>query len=211
MFVLRSIWALRLVCATTPRYLPAVMSDNNDLNAIEAETWRTLEAACSGKRTPYTWFTLATVSEGGMPEQRTVVLRDVDRTARTLTFFTDRRTPKVAEIMAQPNIASLFFDAEAMVQLRFSGKAEVLTEGDIWQRYWDSVSENGKADYAALKVPGTVRPDELTYDTGLAKHNFAAVKIVCDRLDWLKLARSGHQRAVFEWTDHGMTANATVP
>ncbi|MEQ3747024.1 MAG: pyridoxamine 5'-phosphate oxidase family protein [Henriciella sp.] len=187
------------------------MSDNNDLNAIEAETWRTLEAACCGKRTSYTWFTLATVSEEGMPEQRTVVLRDVDRTAWTLTFFTDRRTPKVAEIMTQPNIASLFFDAKAMVQLRFSGKAEVLTEGDIWQRYWDTVSENGKAEYAALKVPGTVRPDELTYDTGLAKQNFAAVKIVCDRLDWLKLARSGHQRAVFEWTDNGITANATVP
>lgn len=211
MFVLRSIWALRLVCATTPRYLPAVMSNNSDLSAIEAETWSALESACSGPRTAYSWFTLASVANDDGPRQRTVVLRSVDRHANTLTIFTDRRTPKVAELSERPNAACLFFDPETMIQLRFSGRAKVLTDGTIWQTHWESLSDRGKGDYAALSIPGTSRPDELEYDTGLAKQNFTVVQIVCHSLDWLHLGRSGHQRALFEWGEGGTKAKAIVP
>lgn len=211
MFVLRSIWALRLVCATTPRYLPAVMSHNIDLSAIEADTWSALARACTGPRTPYSWFTLASVAGDGSPRQRTVVLRKVDKQAKTLTFFTDRRTPKVAELVERPMAACLFFDPETMIQLRFSGMVKLLTDGAIWQTYWESLSERGKTDYAVLSIPGTSRPDELVYDAELAKQNFAIVQIVCRSLDWLHLSRSGHQRAVFEWGEGGTKANAVVP
>jgi pyridoxine/pyridoxamine 5'-phosphate oxidase len=39
---------------------------------------------------------LATVSPDGLPDARTVVLREVDPDQERLVFFTDARSPKVA-------------------------------------------------------------------------------------------------------------------
>jgi hypothetical protein len=185
--------------ATASLYLLAVMTDHKDFHAIETETWQALEAACAGPRTPLTWFSLATVAAGAQPQQRTVVLRGAEQSSRTLTIYTDVRTPKVTEISATPSVACLFFNPETMHQYRLNGTARVLTDGPMWQAHWSGLSENGKRDYASLSVPGEATGGEAVYDPNLAKQNFAVIEITCETLDWLKLARGGHQRAQFDW------------
>ena len=187
------------------------MMDHKDLRAIETETWHAIEAACTGPRTPLTWFSLATVSANGRPQQRTVVLRDVDANARRLVLFTDIRTPKIAELTTNPNVACLFLDSEAMLQYRLEGTASVLESGDIWQSYWNMLSENGKRDYASLGIPGETTDSETAYDTNLAKANFAVIEITCETLDWLKLARGGHKRIQFDWRSDKPIANQVTP
>ena len=45
---------------------------------------------------------LATTGLDGVAQARTVVLREVRRTSEQLLIYTDARSPKVAELLAQP-------------------------------------------------------------------------------------------------------------
>jgi len=192
--------ALRSICLQ--------MMDHKALNAIESDIWNQLGRALVDRRSPMRWFTLATISSNE-PQARTVVLRGSDREARTLTFYTDRRTPKVTEILASPNVSCLFLNAKTMQQYRFSGPAEVLSEGSVWQAHWERLSDRGKQDYSSLTVPGQV--GEMSYKSALARDNFCVVEVTAHQLDWLSLAREGHQRAVFDWSGAEAQAKWVAP
>ncbi len=77
----------------------------DDLAGCLAEAWRRLEEGAahqSGFHTP----ALATIGRDGAPRLRTVVLRGVDRAARSLRVHCDARSAKAAEIAADPGSRS---------------------------------------------------------------------------------------------------------
>ncbi|MEO0960732.1 MAG: pyridoxamine 5'-phosphate oxidase family protein, partial [Pseudomonadota bacterium] len=72
----------------------------DDLDAVVEAAWKRLERGAADKRSAFNTLQLATIGPQGWPEQRTVVLRRVETAERRVTFHTDRRSAKAAEIEA---------------------------------------------------------------------------------------------------------------
>ena len=68
------------------------------LNQILDDCKKQLSAALKHKKHPFRFFTLATQTQNGKINLRTVVLRDFDPEQMTFTIFTDARSKKVKEL-----------------------------------------------------------------------------------------------------------------
>jgi pyridoxamine 5'-phosphate oxidase len=188
------------------------------------EIWDRLHQGAASARDPFHLGVLATVVDG-VPDQRTVVLRDVDAHRHQLTFHTDRRSPKVAALEAVPQASWLFYDADAKIQLRIACQAEVHSEGAFWQERWDASRQASRACYAHTAGPGTALEGPLDYGPMLpapgetlvdevtrpGRENFAVVTTVAHRIDWLALSSGGHRRLRFNVTALGFDSLWIAP
>lgn len=168
------------------------------LEAVFAGAWALLARASVDPRHPARVVQLATRNADGAPRLRSVILRGVDQATRTVSAYTDRRSGKVAEIAAEPRVAVLAWDPEPRIQIRLSGRAEVLLTGPRWQAAWDAVPEAARRDYAQHRAPGTPcpAPPAGPGHPDPASH-FAVLSVVVETLDWLRLAPEAHRRAGF--------------
>jgi pyridoxamine 5'-phosphate oxidase len=186
----------------------------NDPIAIEKDIWSRLAAAAEDPKHPWHWPAIANVSLDGAPAVRTIVLREVDATARTLVFFTDLRSPKVAMIRRDPRVEFCFNDGPANTQLRVSASAEVLIDGDEVDERWRTVPPPTRAAYAQPTPSGTPiaqwqpKP-QVTGEAG--RENFAVVRCVVTSIDWLKLDPAGHFRIRFTYAGAAMTWTWLAP
>ncbi|MEM0985032.1 MAG: pyridoxamine 5'-phosphate oxidase family protein [Pseudomonadota bacterium] len=159
-----------------------------------------LVRAGADKRAAWRLVTLATVSKAGHPQARTVVLRAVNCDPLEIVFYSDARTPKVAEIQADPRVSALFWDKGASLQLRVDGEAEVLTDGPTVDAARRRLAGYPGSDYARWAVPGEPIADPAAAET-LSEdplEYFALIRMIAHRLDWLELGRDGHRRAEFD-------------
>jgi pyridoxamine 5'-phosphate oxidase len=86
------------------------------------------EARAAGDR----WadaMVLSTVSEGGGPSARAVILRGLDE--RGFLFFTDTRSAKGAELAAEPMVALVFLWSAHERQVRVTGRVSSLGEDEV--------------------------------------------------------------------------------
>ncbi|RVW02916.1 pyridoxine/pyridoxamine 5'-phosphate oxidase [Rhodococcus xishaensis] len=79
------------------------------------------EAAAAGVVEPHV-ATLSTVDAAGVPDARTLLLKDV--TARGWWFSTDLRSPKARQLLANPTAALTFYWREQGRQVRVRGRVE---------------------------------------------------------------------------------------
>lgn len=163
--------------------------------------WRELENAHQqrghGWRTPV----LATTDAHGLAQARTVVLRTVDPSAAQLRVYTDGRSPKVAELLAQPRATLVFWSKELQWQLRIEALCNVLTQGPEVAAAWEQVRQTASAgDYLTATAPGSEHPAPIAAATQAGGHHHLAVVVAqVVSMDWLALSRAGHQRA--RWRD----------
>ncbi|MEM9838414.1 MAG: pyridoxamine 5'-phosphate oxidase family protein [Pseudomonadota bacterium] len=164
-------------------------------------------------RHAYHWPALATVGMDGVPAVRTVVLRRFDPGTYGLTFYTDRRTAKAAELAANPRAAVHFYDPKARVQLRFSGTAEILTAGPVWQEALDRARQGPLLDYTIAPAPGTPidAPEEAQADAVPAEETFAVIQFTPQTADYLRLSREGHRRAKLDFSVDPARATWLIP
>lgn len=171
----------------------------DDLVAIEEACWQQLAACCRDKSHAWRVMGLAT-ADGGVPDLRSVVIREVDEPARTLVFFTDARSPKVAQLQAQPQAVLLAWSAALGWQLRLRVRLEVQTTGLAVSSRWARLKLSPAAhDYLSPLPPGAPLDGpapQPTPDRGSRNH-FAMVQAVVQRIDWLELHADGHRRAIF--------------
>jgi len=140
-------------------------------------------------------------------EGRIVVLRDIDMQSGVWTFFTDRRSKKVEQLMLLKGEASAtFYDPAQQIQLRLFGR---VTEADVKQRitYWSSLKISQQLSYATTDAPGsemdgpgnglsqrwtlgTPSEEELK----VAFKHFAAFNFSIDEIEMLSLSRSQARR-----------------
>lgn len=92
------------------------------------------EAAGASGADPFA-MTLATVGADGAPSARTVALKGVDE--RGFVFTSHHDGPKGREIEADPRVALVFYWPEQGRQVRVTGTAERLPEGES-DRYFDA-------------------------------------------------------------------------
>ncbi|MEM9701128.1 MAG: pyridoxamine 5'-phosphate oxidase family protein [Planctomycetota bacterium] len=195
-----------------------------DLAAILDDLWARLEEGAARAKPAFHLPTLCTVrpteGEGGNePSARVVVLRYAERIAGphgagTVGCHTDVRSPKAADVRANPRAAWVFYDHEARLQVRLTGATRLLTAGPEFDAAWEATTPSARRCYLAPYVPGTpterpepnmpatVRQRDPTADESApGRANFALLRTDADRIEWLFLRHDGHQRALFTQDD----------
>ena len=161
---------------------------------LPARIWQELQRATVDRHHEWRTPVLASVDADGLPQARTVVLRRAEADTRTLTCFTDARSPKCAELQARPQAALVFWSQRLGWQLRITARAEVDTDGPAVQAAWERVRQSAAAsDYLMPRAPGAPL-DGAASASASDQHHLAIVRLQVSGIDWLELHRDGHRR-----------------
>lgn len=151
-------------------------------------------------RDPFHLLTVATTSSVGSPDQRTVVLRSFDAELREISFHTDIRSSKVAQLAAVPQVSLHWYDAVARVQVRIAATATIHHGDTRAEQAWNDSRTTSRACYTAANAPGTAvevfptaPPIPLDDDRQGLVH-FAVVTCTFSAIEVLSLHAAGHQR-----------------
>lgn len=166
-----------------------------DLSTLADSIWRELELANTGRQHPWRTPVLASIDTNGLPQARTVVLRKVCGDTKTLQFFTDSRSPKVAQLRASDQIQLVFWSAALNWQLRVSAQARIETSGAEVDTAWQGIKLSpARQDYLSPFAPGDALPMAATMAL-TESPNLAIITAEVTHMDWLSLSPEGHQRA----------------
>jgi len=154
---------------------------------------------------PYRYFCLSSISEN-KPQQRMVVFRSIQE--NTISIYTDIRTPKASQLLANPNASILLYDYKKMNQIQLSGTVSIEKTYD--NTVWESISPKAKKDYTTLLPPGSLveAPDKVTYGNTI---HFCILKFTFTKIDFLDINRPHHTRAIFNLTDNQWTGDYVIP
>lgn len=171
--------------------------------AIRQQIWKELGRATQDRHHDWRTPVLATAGDAHWPDARTVVLRHAQAEQQQLGFFTDRRSPKVAQLRQQAQAMLVFWSPRLSWQLRVRLLVSVVDEGPEVQAIWQGLQQSAAAgDYLAPQPPGT----PLTGDAPLTPRttpHLALLQGQVIEMDWLELSRLGHRRArvrAQDWT-----------
>lgn len=173
---------------------------------IRHQIWKELGRACQDRHHAWRTPVLATVGRDGAANARTVVLRAVDVAQQTLRIYTDRRSPKVSELVGQPQALFVFWSPRLNWQLRARVVVCSQTTGPEVEALWQRVAQSPAAsDYLAAHAPGTPRLQVRdAAEPALLNNHFASLSAQVSEMDWLELSAGGHRRArlfgnTWEW------------
>jgi pyridoxamine 5'-phosphate oxidase len=173
-----------------------MMSRIDSLALIEASLWQELQLAAQQSEHEWRTMVLATV-EGDEAQARSVVLREVDAATRELIFFTDARSPKVAQMRSRPMGTLLCWSSRISWQLRMRVELQVQTSGLKVSSRWARLKLTPAAqDYLSPLPPGSPVADRFEPERASRSH-FAVVSARVLSTDWLELHADGHRRAHF--------------
>jgi len=85
---------------------------------IRQRIWVELQRATQDRHHEWRTPVLATTGADGLPNARTVVLRYANAKLGILQMYTDSRSPKVAELLARPQVMLAFWSKRLSWQLR---------------------------------------------------------------------------------------------
>jgi hypothetical protein len=192
----------------------------DDLDATRAEALRLFAAGVGDRRSPFHTPTLATIGlSNAHPRLRTVVLRAFEAERPSLRFHTDRRSQKIAEIRANPQVAVHGYDPAAKIQIRIEGWARQHVDDAVADAAWAGSRLMSRQCYGTEPGPGSAiaeggaftLPEPTAEETARGREHFCAVTVEIGSLEWLYLAQSGHRRAHFDWTGDGWFGRWLAP
>lgn len=174
-----------------------------------AEIFRLLEQGVADPEHALHLAALATIGPGGHPECRSLILRHADFAMRSLHVYADVRSPKVAQVQAEPLVTVLSYDPVTRLQIRCRATAKTHIEDDIAHAAWLALPATSRSMYAALESPGQVVsvhpsmpiPSEIA--DPVAFRHFAVIACYVTEIDVLELSRQQNRRSVLRWTDAG--------
>lgn len=165
---------------------------------LSVRIWQELQRATVDRHHEWRTPVLASVDADGLPQARTVVLRRADADTRTLTCFTDARSPKCTDLQTRPQAALVFWSQRLGWQLRVRAQATVHTDGPAVQAAWERVRQSAAAsDYLMPRAPGAPL-DEAPSAAVSDQHHLAIVRLQVSGIDWLELHRDGHRRGCWD-------------
>ncbi len=174
----------------------------DSLPLIHQACWQELAAAVQQRGHAFRLMGLATV-DGDAADLRSVLLREVWADQRTLIFFTDARSPKVAQIQAHPAATLMVWSPALAWQLRLRVSLVVETDGLAVSSRWARLKMTPAAlDYLSPLPPGA--PVAQPLPERATRAQFAVVTAQVQALDWLELKASGHRRAQFDAAGNGV-------
>ena len=180
----------------------------DDLKLAHDVIWNELREGAAKPRHAFHWTTLCYL-DGFTPVPRTIVLRDIDRSAKRFEVHTDARSRKAAVLPRAKHASLSFYEPKKKLQVTVLGRVEILdprqaeTEGA-----WSKLTLSTKAIYANRIDPGTallepenttVAVDDLTADDlSRARANFRVLHLQADRLEALSL-EGNHRRMIYDY------------
>jgi pyridoxamine 5'-phosphate oxidase len=167
----------------------------DDAHTWNAVIWRLLERSIKDSASPLRLPVISTSGTDG-PQGRLVVLREVNVAQRTLTLFTDLRSPKVAALRAEPRLAWTFWDMRYKLQIRAHTLATLHVRDERTHTLAMHVPEHARRDYTALTAPGEVL-DVHDFDPERFEQHFCVIDATVQHLDVLALRsrdHGGHKR-----------------
>ncbi|MBL8349973.1 MAG: pyridoxamine 5'-phosphate oxidase family protein [Burkholderiaceae bacterium] len=171
------------------------------LSLIHQACWQELAKVARDKSHGWRVMALATLA-GDRADLRSVVIREVDVEGRSLLFFTDARSPKVAQIRQQSAGTLLAWCDRLGWQLRLRVQLEVETSGLTVSSRWARLKMTPAAhDYLSPLPPGTP-VDRYQPERG-SREFFAVVHARVQAIDWMELHAEGHRRAMFDSAGEG--------
>jgi pyridoxamine 5'-phosphate oxidase len=155
------------------------------------------------------WITLSSVQvkDGtSLPDTRTVVLRKILK-KRELVFYTDIRSPKVAQFEQNKNALALIYDRTSQIQLRIKGTIEIDTQSALFENARDHIPNQAKVNYNTLLAPGSSTLSENPDRNDEVLH-FALLRFHPHTFDLLHLTPEGGKRIEAKNTDDRMLSDA---
>ncbi|MGO2147748.1 pyridoxamine 5'-phosphate oxidase family protein [Halomonas sp.] len=179
-----------------------------ELPLLHDHLWARLIQGVSDRHAPARYLTLATVSESGLPQARTVVLRSADKQAATLAVYTDIHSGKISALRANPMAALHVWDAAEQLQIRMEASVTVLI-GEAVSEQWHSLPEHARSAYSSGPAPGKPIAASLDYTKTPDESAFAVLWMDVQAIEALHLGQH-HRRAVFSRGD-GWAGQWLVP
>ncbi|WP_151671933.1 pyridoxamine 5'-phosphate oxidase family protein [Nitrincola schmidtii] len=172
-------------------------SYSNELEGIQSIIWHELQCAVSNRQHGWRTMTLASLSCDGLPDARTVVLREVDPVEQQLAIYTDKRSPKILQMTQHPNVSLVFWCSKLNWQLRIQAIANTCHDPERALRVWQHVRDTaGAQDYLSLQAPSSpIKEDGRLCED---KNQLCIINFNIQSIDWLSLSREGHRRAKIE-------------
>ncbi|PPF43107.1 hypothetical protein C5B85_14210 [Pseudoclavibacter sp. AY1F1] len=197
---------------------------NDDGIASASPIWDALDAA-TRTRTAFTLGYLGTADVDGQPHVRAVIVRAVDAETGTVFFSTHSLSAKIGQLERNPLVAVTFYDAEADVQLRLEGRAEVVTDESTRRATWASFGAGTRQLFASPLRPGSPLPRADARADGGSSANasgdarddaagyarFAWVAVHVNDIDAIDLSADEHLRCRFTRVDGGWDTTRIVP
>ena len=181
--------------------------------AILTGIWATLSRGVADTKHDWHWPVLGTVkntANGPSSSTRVVVLRAFSAAKRLIEIHSDSRAQKIIELQDPSDrckASLLFYDSRSRTQLRIQASATVSINDAISQAAWAKLPEHGRTQYLGCEAPGSKLPDQII--SSAAPH-FAVIQLTIESIDWLVLARDGHQRMRFVWDAQTQQCAATA-
>ncbi|HOB96918.1 MAG TPA: pyridoxamine 5'-phosphate oxidase family protein [Aquabacterium sp.] len=176
------------------------------LGLVHQACWLELQHAARQRGHPFRLMALGTVADaagGAEAEVRHVVVREVHPETKSLVFFTDARSPKVAQMRAHPRGTLLAWSERLGWQLRLRVALTVETEGLGVSSRWARLKMSPAAhDYLSPLPPGTPVVERFVPERATREH-FSVVTARIEAFDWLELHADGHRRAHFDADGNG--------
>jgi len=183
------------------------------LSDLEKDIWNRLVNGAVKSRNPFHTPSVATHSSNDI-SLRTVVLRKAVPESKELRFHTDTRSKKWHELIVNPTISALFYDAADRIQIRVKGRSTLQFNNDITLAAWQKTSLSSRrcyltnfdpssfTDHPTSGLPEHIEQENFTIEESeIGYQKFGIVSIQVQNIDWLWLHHAGHRRAFFDYTD----------
>jgi pyridoxamine 5'-phosphate oxidase len=185
----------------------------NDLAASLEMAWQLWGRGTVDRHSGFYTPVVTSVDADGNPQARTMILRAVDREARTMRFHTDVRSAKMLHWKFKPRVCILGYDASKKIQLRVDGRVVLHTTDAVADDAWKNSRLESLAAYGVNISPGSVLnvPNSAPQFNGEGRENFAVALVHVESLEWIYLSAEGNRRAIFSWADGEMISNWLQP
>jgi len=154
-----------------------------------------LARGVADRRAAFHTLSLATIGLDGTPQLRTVVLRGLDGNAPSLTFHTDKRSPKFAELTRSPAASALAYDASAKLQIRMNGTVTLRDGDEFAGKIWAGLQRTSRECYHTPDAPSGPLTGAPPLNEDQARETFCICTLTITKLDVLYLRAGGHLRA----------------
>lgn len=143
---------------------------------------------------------------------RTLVLREVDESAGQLIAYTDWRSPKVSQLLKNPEASWLFYDSSNRCQLRNDTRIEILHNNDHVRETWlEKVTGANRPAYSTSKAPSSELKEGEEFlseeqktspsleNCNEGENNFCIIRATITKMELLQLDPDGvHKRILLD-------------